>query len=105
MCGNIADLARELCSTHINPEYKRAFSACKLVPLSKPPDGVRPVGVGEVLMQVMNPGLVKATAPIQYPGVVRSPGRSCSSMHRGDCMKTMIQRLLFWLTPTMPSTA
>ena len=52
LCGSIADLARKLCSTHINPEYTRAFSACRLVPISKPPDGVRPVGVGEVLVRL-----------------------------------------------------
>ena len=56
LCDSIADIARKLCSTHINPEYTRAFSACRLVPLSKPPDGViRPVG--EVLRIIIGKAL------------------------------------------------
>ena len=102
LCGSIADLARKLCSTHINPEYTRAFSACRLVPISKPPDGVRPVGVGEVLrriigkalMQVMNPELVNATAPIQVcsglPGGVEAAVHALRRLYEDDDTEAVI---------------
>ena len=72
LCDSLADLARKLCTHHINPVYLKAFTACRLVPLNKKP-GVRPVGIGEVLRRIVGKALTKvangdlavATAPTQ----------------------------------------
>ena len=69
----VAELARKLCVTEVNPTYLRAFVAGRLIPLDKKP-GVRPIGVGEILRRIigklavttiLKPELVTNTAPIQ----------------------------------------
>jgi hypothetical protein len=71
LCDAVANLAKILSSTYVNPMYIHAYTACRLVPLDKKP-GVRPVGIGETLrriigkaiMAITNSEIVKATAPI-----------------------------------------
>ena len=73
LCEVIADLARKLCTSHVNPAFLKAYCACRLVPLSKSVNSVRPVGIGEILrriigkalMQHMKVEVVNTTAPIQ----------------------------------------
>ena len=73
LCEAVADLGRKLSTTHVNPLFLKAYSACRLVPLSKTNNGVRPVGIGEVLRRIvgkalmkhMNNEVVSSTAPIQ----------------------------------------
>ena len=44
----IANLAKKLATTIIDPSTLEAFICCRLVPLDKQP-GIRPIGIGEVL--------------------------------------------------------
>ena len=75
LCECVADLAKKLSSTLVNPEHIQALTAGRLIPLDKKP-GVRPIGVGEVLRRiigkaitnVLKPDLVKSTSPIQVCG-------------------------------------
>ena len=73
LCEAIADLARRLCTTHIDPTFIKSYCACRLVPLSKSSNGVRPIGIGEVLRRIIGAAIMKhmkyevvtATAPVQ----------------------------------------
>ena len=72
LCEVIANLARKLCCSVVNPTDIKAYTAGRLIPLDKRP-GVRPIGVGEVLRRivgkavttVLKSDLVDSTAPIQ----------------------------------------
>ena len=52
LCEAVAELARKLCLSEVNPTYIRAFIAGRLIPLDKKP-GVRPIGVGEILRRII----------------------------------------------------
>ena len=49
--SSIAMLARKLCTSkcdHVEP-----LMACRLIPAKKQPDGIRPIGIGEVLRRII----------------------------------------------------
>ena len=52
LCDAVAELARKLCVSEVQPTYLRAFVAERLIPLDKKP-GVRPIGVGEILRRII----------------------------------------------------
>ena len=66
-------MAIRLCTQYVDPNTLKPFTACRLVTLEKKPQGVRPIGIGEVLrrivgkavMQVLKQEIVTCTAPIQ----------------------------------------
>ena len=45
----IADLARRLCTEFVDPNSLCAFLSCRLVPLEKGSNDIRPIGIGETL--------------------------------------------------------
>jgi hypothetical protein len=50
----VAQIARRLCTDEIEPGHLQSFTASRLVPLSKDGgNGVRPIGIGEVLRRVI----------------------------------------------------
>jgi len=49
LADEVATLARHLAMDTIPNDYISTLSACRLVPLKKKDNGVRPVGVGECL--------------------------------------------------------
>ena len=54
LCYEVARVARRLCTEQVKPESLTAFVSCRLIPLSKDSgDGVRPIGIGEVLKRVI----------------------------------------------------
>ena len=73
LCEAVANLAKKLASEHVDPQSLDAFNACRLIPLVKDIDGVRPIGIGEILHRIVakaivktvNTDVVEATAPIQ----------------------------------------
>jgi hypothetical protein len=81
LCEAVANLARKLCCSVVNPTDIKAFTAGRLIPLEKRPSGVRPIGIGEVLRRivgkaattVLKSDLVDSTAPIQV----------CAGLHGG----------------------
>lgn len=86
LCSALADLARKLNVKVIDPVHLRAFVAGRLVPLDKKP-GVRPIRIGEVprriisnaTVNLLKPGLVEATAPLQTCAGI--PGGIEASIH------------------------
>ena len=73
LCEAVADLAKKLASELVDPQALDAFNACRLIPLVKDIDGVRPIGIGEILHRIVAKAIVKsvkmdvvdATTPIQ----------------------------------------
>ncbi len=45
LCECIAELAKKLCCKLVNPDHIKCYTACRLIPLSKNPSGVRPIGI------------------------------------------------------------
>ncbi len=43
---SIANVAKTLCTTYVDPESIAPFVACRLIALNKNP-GVRPIGIGD----------------------------------------------------------
>eukprot|EP00116_Pleurobrachia_bachei_P002481 sb/3462743/ len=69
----IATFAFKLATEPTDPKLLSAYVASRLVPLSKRPTGIRPIGIGEVLRrlagkvitQTLKPDLIECTAPVQ----------------------------------------
>ena len=60
LAEEIAVFARRLCIEDIHHESLEMFWACRLVPLMKDDDGVRPVGIGETLRRIVGKCVLKA---------------------------------------------
>ena len=56
----VALLTRRLCTEDIPFEHVSALFACRLVPLIKENDGVRPIGIGETLRRIIGKSVTKA---------------------------------------------
>ena len=52
LCQALANVAKRLCTSYINPKFIHAYTACRLIPLDKKP-GVRPIGIGEVVRRII----------------------------------------------------
>ena len=48
----IAELTKSLCRDEVKPQLLTEFLAGRLIPLKKNPQGIRPIGVGEVLRRI-----------------------------------------------------
>ncbi len=93
LCDAIADCAKKLATSYINPMYLEGFTACRLVPLDKNPTGIRPIGIGEILHRIIgkaivytiNEDIVNATAPLQIcagvPGGVEAAVHAVREMY------------------------
>ena len=111
LCDSLADLARKLCTHHINPVYLKAFTACRLVPLNKKP-GVRPVGIGEVLRYIVGKALTKvANGDLAVAVLLRHKFAQAyleelklRFMQYAEFSKMKTQKRLSWWMLRMPST-
>ena len=80
LCQAVAALARKLASEPIDPTHLEAFTASRLIPLSKKENGIRPIGIGEVLRRLIGKlitktlkrDIVSSTAPLQLCGGLTS---------------------------------
>ena len=81
LCYEISKVARRLCCEKIDPNCLQAFTACRLIPLSKDSGaGIRPIGIGEVIKRVigravmwhLKPDVMEAAGPIQACSGLRS---------------------------------
>ena len=52
LCDNLACLARQICTTYVDPKSLSAFIACRLITLDKCP-GIRPIGIGETVRRII----------------------------------------------------
>ena len=60
LAEEIAVFARRLCVEDIPHDILDMFWGCRLVPLMKEDDGVRPVGIGETLRRIIGKCVIKA---------------------------------------------
>ena len=56
----VAVLTKRICTEDIPYDHVSSLFACRLVPLIKETDGVRPVGIGETLRRIMGKSIAKA---------------------------------------------
>ena len=69
LANEIAVLARRLCTEDLQNEYISTLLACRLVPLMKDDNGVRPVGVGETLRRIIGKCIIQVLShDIQVAG-------------------------------------
>jgi hypothetical protein len=54
----ISEMAKILCTEQVNSSCLTELLSCRLIPLKKDVDGVRPIGVGEVLRRIMGKAVV-----------------------------------------------
>ena len=52
LCHAISAFGRRICTSYVDPTGLTAYTACHLIPLDKNP-GVRPIGVDEVLAELL----------------------------------------------------
>ena len=52
LCQALADVAKRLCTSYIDPACIAPFVACRLIPLNKNP-GVRPIGIGDTARRII----------------------------------------------------
>ena len=72
LCDAVAEVARRIATTYVDPGGLAAFTACRLCPLDKCP-GVRPIGIAEVarrivgksIMEVVKDDVVNAAGSLQ----------------------------------------
>lgn len=60
LCQSLADVAKRLCSSYIDPLAIAPFLACRLIALDKCP-GVRPIGIGEIARRIIAKSLIVIT--------------------------------------------
>ena len=59
LAEEIAMFARRLCIEDIPHKHLDTYWACRLVPLMKDDDGVKPVGIGETLRRIIGKCVIK----------------------------------------------
>ena len=60
LCSAIATMTRRLCTEYVDPRSIEAIPANRLIPLNKGEGKVQPIGVGEVLRQIMGKCVMSA---------------------------------------------
>ena len=61
LCSAIATRTRRLCTEYVDPRSNEAILANRLIPLDKGEGNVRPIGVGEVIRQIMGKCVMSVT--------------------------------------------
>ena len=77
----IANLARRLCSEEIPYEFISSLMSCRLVPLKKVDNSVRPVGIGETPRRIIS----KAVVTLLKPDILEASGclQTCAGLEGG----------------------
>ena len=77
----IASLSKRLCSEVIPFEYISTLMSCRLVPLKKLDNSVRPVGIGETLRRIIS----KAVVSLLKPDILCASGclQTCAGLEGG----------------------
>ena len=77
----VANLARRLCTEFVDPTSLSAFLSCRLVPLEKGSNDIRPIGIGETLRRIVG----KAVTRILKPEIQKACGnlQVCAGIEGG----------------------
>ena len=81
LAQTIADLAKRLCTESVNSDFLTELLASRLIPLEKHPNGVRPIGIGEVMRRIMG----KTVTRVLKQDVIEASGtlQTCSGIDSG----------------------
>ncbi len=92
LCKSLAQLARRICTEHVDFKGLSAFTNCRLIALDKCP-GVRPIGVGEVSRRIIG----KAILSVVRADVCQVAGsvQLCAGQEGGCEAAVHATRLLF----------
>ncbi len=60
LCQSLAEVAKRLCSSFVDPQGISPLLACRLIALDKCP-GVRPIGIGETARRIIAKTVLKIT--------------------------------------------
>ena len=93
LAEEIAKLARRLCVDEIPFNSISTLMACRLVPLKKEDDGVRPVGIGEVLRRLIG----KSVTRILKEDIQKASGtlQTCSGLESGIDAAVHAMKMVF----------
>ena len=101
LCEAMADMAKRLCTEHMDPVGLEAYTANRLVALDKCP-GTRPIGIGEVPRRIIGKGiLVVLKDDVKTCGWRTQP--MCRTRIRNRGTNSRHDRALFLLTPPILS--
>ena len=53
LASDIANFAKKLCTKRVAHEKIETYVACRLLPLQKDDNGVRPIGIGEAIRRIV----------------------------------------------------
>ena len=81
LAEEIAVLTRRLCAEAIPFDYVRTLMSCRLVPLKKSDNSVRPVGIGETLRRIIS----KSVVSLLKPDILSASGclQTCAGLEGG----------------------
>ena len=81
LAEEIAAFGKRLCIDNIQHDYINSFLACRLVPLMKEDNGVRPVGIGEVLRRIIG----KCVTQVLREDIQKASGslQTCAGIESG----------------------
>ena len=92
LCNTLADTAKRIASSYIDPSGLDALNACRLIPLDKMP-GVRPIGVGEVAKRILGKAILKIVKEdIQR---VVGPLQMCAGYENGVEVASLAMQAVF----------
>ena len=63
LCEAVAETGRRLCTEFVDPNPLSAFLSCRLVPLEKGKEDIRPIGIGETLRRVVGKAVTRVLKP------------------------------------------
>ena len=81
LADQIAILARRMCTEKISNKVLQTFLACRLVPLMKEDNGIRPVGIGESLRRIVG----KCVSWVLKKDIIKASGtlQTCTGIESG----------------------
>ena len=81
LCQAISCMTKRLCTEDIEFSSVSHLMSCRLIPLMKEDDGIRPIGIGEVLRRIM----AKSVARVLKRDITHTTGslQTCSGIEGG----------------------
>ena len=62
LCSSLAQVAKRLCTSYVDPSSVSPFLACRLIALNKQP-GVRPIGIGDTARHIITKAVLHTLCP------------------------------------------